>query len=190
MKMTIIEKILAKHSDKKCVLPGDNIWINVDVLMIHDVTGPGSIAIFREKFGKNAKVWDKNKIVLIPDHYIFTEDKHAKRNVKYVNDFAKEQNLKYSYTPFTPDYKGVCHVGLAEEGHTRPGEVLFGADSHTCTAGAFGEFATGIGNTDAAYIMGTGKLWVKVPETLRFILDGEVPEYIMGKDIILQIINA
>ncbi len=189
MSMTIIEKILAKHSNKKKVCPGDNIWVNVDVIMIHDVTGPGAIAIFREKFGKKAKVWDNKKIVLIPDHYIFTNDKHAKRNIEYVKDFAKEQKLDYSYTPFTPDYKGVCHICLAQEGHTRPGEVLFGADSHTCTAGAFGEFATGIGNTDAAYIMGTGKLWIKVPETLRFVFEDEVPEYIMGKDIILQTIG-
>lgn len=189
MGMTLVEKILAKHSNNKTVSPGENIWIDVDVLMTHDVTGPGTISIFREKFGKNAKVWDKDKIVLIPDHYIFTKDKHAKRNIEFVNEFAKEQNLKYAYTPFTSDYKGVCHVGLAQEGHTRPGEVLFGTDSHTCTAGAFGEFATGIGNTDAAYILGTGKLWVKVPETMRFVFEGEVPDYIMGKDIILQVIG-
>src|SRR5699024_4753893 len=87
-------------------------------------------------------------------------------------------------------YKGVCHIALPEEGFTRPGEVLFGTDSHTCTAGAFGQFATGIGNTDAAFIMGTGKLWVKVPETMRFVFEGDtMPPYLMAKDIILQIIG-
>lgn len=189
MGMSIVEKILAKHAGKEKVVPGDNIWIDVDVLMTHDVTGPGTMGIFEDKFGKDAKVWDNEKIVLVPDHYIFTKDKHAMRNLDLVKDFAKKQNLKYFYEPFTNSYKGVCHVALAQEGHTRPGEVLFGTDSHTCTAGAFGEFATGIGNTDAAYIMGTGKLWVKVPETMRFIFEGPLPEYIMGKDIALQVIG-
>lgn len=189
MAMSIVEKILAKHAGKDVVKPGDNVWVDVDVLMTHDVTGPGTMAIFRDKFGKDAKVWDKEKIVLVPDHYIFTKDKHAMRNLEYVKEFAKEQDLKYFYEPFTSGYKGVCHMALAQEGHTRPGEVLFGTDSHTCTAGAFGQFATGIGNTDAAYIMGTGKLWVKVPETMRFTFEGPLPEYIMGKDLILQIIG-
>ena len=86
-------------------------------------------------------------------------------------------------------YKGVCHIALPEEGHTRPGEVLFGTDSHTCTAGAFGEFATGIGNTDAGFVMGTGKLWVKVPPTMRFVFHGELPPYLMAKDLILAVIG-
>ncbi|KAJ6420951.1 hypothetical protein OIU84_028352 [Salix udensis] len=89
----------------------------------------------------------------------------------------------------TPDYKGVCHVALAQEGHCRPGEVLLGTDSHTCTAGAFGQFATGIGNTDAGFVLGTGKLLLKVPPTLRFVMDGEMPEYLQAKDLILQIIG-
>ncbi len=189
MGMTIVEKILAKHAGKAKVSPGDNVWIDVDTLMTHDVTGPGTMAVFKEKFGKDAKVWDNEKIVLVPDHYIFTKDKHAMRNLEYVKDFAKEQDLKYFYEPFTDTYKGVCHVALAQEGHVRPGEVLFGTDSHTCTAGAFGQFASGIGNTDAAFVMGTGKLWVKVPETIQFTFNGRVPDYIMGKDIVLQTIG-
>jgi 3-isopropylmalate/(R)-2-methylmalate dehydratase large subunit len=86
-----------------------------------------------------------------------------------------------------PDYKGVCHVALAQEGHCRPGEVLFGTDSHTCNAGAFGQFASGIGNTDAGFIMGTGKLLIKTPPTMRFVLDGEMPPYLLAKDLILQV---
>ncbi|PIQ99354.1 MAG: 3-isopropylmalate dehydratase [Nitrospinae bacterium CG11_big_fil_rev_8_21_14_0_20_45_15] len=189
MGMTLTEKILADHSDQATVSPGDNIWIDVDVLMTHDVCGPGTIGIFKEQFGADFKVWNKEKVVIIPDHYIFTSDVHANRNIDILRAFAKEQSLPYYYDVGTKDYKGVCHIALAQEGHNRPGEVLFGTDSHTCTSGAFGMFATGIGNTDAAFIMGTGKLWVKVPESMRFEFTGEFPPYIMAKDIILQVIG-
>jgi 3-isopropylmalate/(R)-2-methylmalate dehydratase large subunit len=187
--MTIVEKILANRSNKTEVKPGDNIWVDVDILMTHDVCGPGTMGIFKENFGKDARVWDKEKIVLIPDHYIFTKDKYAMRNIEYVTKFAKEQEIVHFYEPFTDDYKGVCHVALAEEGHNKPGDVLFGTDSHTCTSGAFGQFASGIGNTDAGFIMGTGKLWVRVPESIKFQFDGEFPSYIMGKDVVLQTIG-
>jgi len=189
MGMTLTEKILAKHAGKRHVSPGDNVWVDVDVLMTHDVCGPGTIEIFKREFGAGAKVWDREKVVIIPDHYVFTQDPYAKRNIDILREFALEQGIKYFYDVGSPNYKGVCHVALAEEGHTRPGEVLFGTDSHTCTAGAFGEFATGIGNTDAAFIMGTGKLWLKVPQTMKFVFDGEVPPYLMAKDMILQIIG-
>ncbi|MEX0895199.1 MAG: 3-isopropylmalate dehydratase large subunit [Balneolaceae bacterium] len=188
--MTLTEKILANHSGEKSVKPGDNVWVDVDVLMTHDVCGPPAISIFEKQFGENAKVWDKDKMVIIPDHYIFTKDKYANRNVDVLRAFAASQDLPHYYDVGTDRYKGVCHIALPEEGFTRPGEVLFGTDSHTCTAGAFGQFATGIGNTDAAFIMGTGKLWVKVPETMRFIFEGDkLPPYLMAKDIILQIIG-
>ena len=190
MGMTLTEKILAKHSGRDRVSPGDNVWVDVDILMTHDVCGPPAIGIFQKQFGENAKVWDKEKLVIIPDHYIFTADKYANRNVDILRAFAAEQDLPYFYDVGTDSYKGVCHVALAEEGFTRPGDVLFGTDSHTCTAGAFGQFATGIGNTDAAFIMGTGKLWVKVPETMRFIFEGtSMPPYLMAKDLILKIIG-
>ncbi|KAF3629403.1 3-isopropylmalate dehydratase large subunit [Capsicum annuum] len=211
--MTMTEKILAKASDKPEVSPGDNVWVNVDVLMTHDVCGPGSIGIFKKEFGQNAKlpaamlafvataaiypqVWDREKLVIIPDHYIFTSDERANRNVDILRDFCTEQNIKYFYDikdlgnfRANPDYKGVCHVALAQEGHCRPGEVLLGTDSHTCTAGAFGQFATGIGNTDAGFVLGTGKILLKVPPTLRFVMDGEMPDYLLAKDLILQIIG-
>ncbi|MBN2030030.1 3-isopropylmalate dehydratase large subunit [bacterium] len=187
--MTITEKILAEHARRTTVKPGENIWIDVDLLMTHDVCGPGTIGIFKKEFGQRAKVWNPQKVVIIPDHYIFTKDKHAKRNIDILREFAKEQSLPYFYDVGTSRYKGVCHVTLAEEGFTVPGSVLFGTDSHTCTAGAFGLFATGIGNTDAAFIMGTGRLWVKVPETMLFILEGSLPPYVMAKDFILRIIG-
>jgi len=187
--MTMTEKILARAAGKTAVAPGDNVWVQADVLMTHDVCGPGTIGIFRREFGKDARVFDPDKVVLIPDHYIFTKDEKAHRNVDILRDFAREQGLPHLYDVGGDRYKGVCHVALAEEGHTRPGEVLFGTDSHTCTAGAFNEFATGIGNTDAAFVLGTGKLLVKVPPTMRFTFEGEVPPYILAKDLILQIIG-
>ncbi|MGF1669527.1 MAG: aconitase/3-isopropylmalate dehydratase large subunit family protein, partial [Balneolaceae bacterium] len=190
MSMTLTEKILANRSGRARVEPGESVWVNVDVLMTHDVCGPPAISIFRKEFGENARVWDKDKLVIIPDHYIFTKDKYANRNVDILRAFAADQDLPHYYDVGSERYKGVCHVALPEEGFTRPGEVLFGTDSHTCTAGAFGQFATGIGNTDAAFIMGTGKLWVKVPETMRFVLEGNtLPPYLMAKDIILKIIG-
>jgi len=190
MGMTLTEKIIAKHSGKTSVEPGESVWVDADVLMTHDVCGPPTISIFKEQFGEDARVWDKDKLVIIPDHYIFTEDKYANRNVDILRAFAADQDLPHFYDVGSEDYKGVCHIALPEEGFTRPGEMLFGTDSHTCTAGAFGQFATGIGNTDAAFIMGAGKLWVKVPETMRFVFYGDsMPPYLMAKDIILQIIG-
>ncbi|XP_052874668.1 3-isopropylmalate dehydratase large subunit, chloroplastic isoform X2 [Gossypium arboreum] len=143
--MTMTEKLLAKGAEKAEVKAGDNVWVNVDVFMTNDISGPGSIGIFQKEFGENAKA--------------------------------------------NPDYKGVCHIALAQEGHCRPGEILLGTDSHTCTAGAFGQFATGIGNTEAGFVLGTGALLLKVPQTLRFVMDGEMPDYLLAKDLILQIIG-
>ncbi|KAF5736706.1 Isopropyl malate isomerase large subunit 1 [Tripterygium wilfordii] len=167
--MTMTEKILAKASEKPHLGPGENVWVNVDTLMTHDVCGPGSIAIFKKEFGYYLLVWNREKIVSIPDHYIFTSDERANHNVDILRDFCMEQNIKYFYDikdlsnfKANPDYKGVCHIALAQEGHCRPGEVLLGTDSHTCTAGAFGQFATGIGITDAGFVLGAGKLLLKI----------------------------
>ncbi len=187
--MTITEKILAKAAGKPELSPGENVWVNANVLMTHDVCGPGTIGVFKREFGDNAKVWDRNGVVLIPDHYIFTEDRKCHRNVDVLREFARTQNLPYFYDPGTETYSGVCHLTLPEKGHCRPGEVLFGTDSHTCTHGAFGEFATGIGNTDAGFVMGTGKLLLKVPESMKFDIRGKLPEYVTGKDVILRIIG-
>jgi len=189
MGMTITEKILARAAGKRVIGPGDNVWVEVDILLTHDVCGPGTIGVFQREFGATAKVWDKSKVVIIPDHYIFTADQKAHRNVDTLRTFVGEQSMPYYYDPGTPKYKGVCHVALPEEGHVRPGEVIFGTDSHTCTHGALGAFATGIGNTDAGFIMGAGKLLIKVPKSMRFQVNGTVPPYIMGKDIILKIIG-
>jgi 3-isopropylmalate/(R)-2-methylmalate dehydratase large subunit len=207
--MTLTEKLLARASGKAAVRPGDNVWVNVDVLMTHDVCGPGTIGVFKREFGQTAKVWDRKKVVIIPDHYIFTADSMSNRNVDILRDFVKEQDIPYFYDVIDdPDghwkfdaskgqlksqhgshYTGVCHTTLPWKGHLRPGEVLFGTDSHTCMAGAFNQFATGIGNTDAGFILGTGKLLIKVPETMRFFLEGELPPGVMAKDVILHVIG-
>ena len=187
--MTITEKILARAAGLSSVKPGDNIWVNTSILLTHDVCGPGTIGIFKREFGADAKVFDREKIVIIPDHYIYTADEKAHRNVDTLRAFVNEQGLPYYYDPGTESYCGVCHVALPELGHVRPGEVIFGTDSHSCTHGALGAFATGIGNTDAGFIMGTGKLLIKVPETIRFVLDGEMPDYLSAKDLILHIIG-
>ncbi len=189
MGMTITEKILARAAGRDHVQPGETIWVEADVLMTHDVCGPGTMGIFRREFGESAKVFSREGVVLTPDHYIFTCDDKCHRNVDICRAFAKEQDLPYFYDPGTESYSGVCHITLPQKGHCRPGEVMFGTDSHTCTHGAFGEFATGIGNTDAAFVMGTGKLLIKVPASLRFIFEGTLPDYVMGKDMILQVIG-
>jgi 3-isopropylmalate/(R)-2-methylmalate dehydratase large subunit len=189
MEQTITQKILARAANRKFVEAGENVWLNVDILLTHDVCGPPTFDIFREEFGPDARVWDPEKVVVLPDHYIFTANEHAHRNIDLLRQFADEQGLPNYYDVGTERYKGVCHVALAEEGFNLPGTVLFGTDSHTCTSGAFGMFGTGIGNTDAAFILGTGKLWEKVPESMKFTFDGIMPEYLTAKDLILQILG-
>ncbi|MDH7604948.1 MAG: 3-isopropylmalate dehydratase large subunit [Melioribacter sp.] len=189
MGMTITEKILAKASGRRKVEPGENIWLNVDVLMTHDVCGPPTIEIWKREFGDKAKIWDKKKVVIFPDHYIFTKNLQANRNVNILREFAAEYDLPNYYDVGTERYKGVCHIALAEEGYNLPGTVLFGTDSHTCTSGAFGMFSTGVGNTDAAFILGTGKIWEKVPESMKFIFEGQLPDYLTAKDLILQVLG-
>ncbi len=189
MKMTLTEKILARAAGKETVRPGENIWVKVDVLLTHDVCGPGTIGVFKREFGENAKVFDREGVVIFPDHYIHTRDDKAHRNIGDLAEFAKAQGLPYYYGPWTKDYCGVCHVGLPDRGHVRPGEVIVGTDSHTCTHGALGAFSTGVGNTDAGFTMGTGKTLLKVPETIRVTLTGKRPDYITGKDIILRVIG-
>ena len=207
--MTLTEKILARASGKARVQAGDNIWVNADVLMTHDVCGPGTIGVFRREFGPTAKVWDRQRVVIIPDHYIFTSDSLSNRNVDILRAFAQEQDLPYFYDviddpkgqwkfdatkgllerQYGSNYAGVCHAALPQKGHTRPGEILFGTDSHTCMAGAFNQFATGIGNTDAGFVMGTGKLLIKVPETMHFRIEGALQPGVMAKDVILHCIG-
>jgi len=189
MGMTLTEKILAHGAGKKSVSPGDVVWVSADALMTHDVCGPPTAQIFGREFGADACVWDRQKVYVIPDHYIHTDDERAARNIGLIRDFSKSKGLIHFFDPDTDAYRGVCHITLAEERIVRPGQILLGTDSHTCTAGAFGAFATGIGNSDAAFVLSSGKLWMKVPHTIHIVLNGALHPGVMAKDVILKIIH-
>jgi len=184
MAMTITEKILAKHSNKKIVKPGELIDAGIDIIMCHDVTTPPAIDMLNKKGIK--KVFDPNKIVVTPDHFIPNKDIKSAELAKRLRDWCRSCNIKNYYEV---GRHGVCHALLPEQGYILPGEVIIGADSHTCTYGAFGAFSTGVGSTDLAAALATGKLWFKVPESIKFILNGKLPKGVYSKDIILHIIK-
>ncbi len=169
-------------------MPGEIVWAKVDILMSHDPCTPGVASVFKKEFGAQAKVWDAGRFIMIPDHFVYSADPQANQNIRVMREFAKEQNITYFYDVGTPQYKGVCHIGLAEGGHTRPGEVLLGTDSHTVSAGAFGCFAIGLGITDAAYALGTGEIPLKVPTTIRVNYHGILPTHVQAKDLILALL--
>jgi 3-isopropylmalate/(R)-2-methylmalate dehydratase large subunit len=181
--MNITEKILAKASGKTTVQPGDIVDANVNVVMVHDLTGPLAIEAFKQ-IGVN-KVWDNKKVVIILDHQIPAESVKMAELHKMLRKFAKEQNIRL----YDVGEGGICHQVMPEKGYVEPGTVIVGADSHTCTYGAFGAFATGIGSTEAAAVFATGKIWLKVPETIRFNVEGEFQKYVAPKDLILHIIG-
>lgn len=186
---TLSQKVLAKASGRTHITPGEVIWAKVDILMSHDPCSPGVISIFKKEFGADARVWDPARFVMIPDHFIYTADVLANQNVRVMREFAREQQIKHFYDVGTPKYRGVCHIGLAEGGHNRPGEVLLGTDSHTVTSGAFGTFAVGLGITDAAFALGTGEIPLKVPDTIRVNFHGELPRHVLAKDLILAVLG-
>jgi len=179
---TISEKILAEKSGKKRVEPGEIIEARVDYVMLNDVTGLPAFEVFKEF--RTEPLTDR--VVLIPDHYVPNKDIASAEQAKAMREFARKYKIK-NY--FEVGRGGVCHQLMIEEGFVAPGRLIVGADSHTCSYGALGSFATGIGSTEAAAVMATGKLWFKVPETQKFIVDGKLNRYVMGKDIILHIIG-
>ena len=181
--MNITEKILAKASGKKAVHPAEIVDANVDVVMVHDLTGPLAVEAFN-KIGVQ-KVWDNQKVVVILDHQIPAESIKAAELHKTMRQFAKEQKLRI----YDVGRGGICHQVMPEKGHVVPGAVIVGADSHTCTYGAFGAFATGIGSTEAAAVMATGKIWLKIPKAVKFVVSGEFPKFVTPKDLILSIIG-
>jgi len=181
--VNITEKILAKASGKKAVRPGEIIDANVDVVMVHDLTGPLAVEAFK-KIGVQ-KVWDNKKVVVILDHQVPAESVKAAELHKTMRQFAKEQNLPF----YDVGRGGICHQVMPEKGHVVPGTVIVGADSHTCTYGAFGAFATGIGSTEAAAVFATGKIWFKVPPTIKVNVTGDFQKYVTPKDLILNIIG-
>jgi 3-isopropylmalate/(R)-2-methylmalate dehydratase large subunit len=191
MGMTITEKILSHASTHNKVSPGDIIFADVDKVMIHDVSGPGVMKVFKEleKKGKPIKkIWNPDKVWISEDHFVPASDKISADNVIQLTKWAQKNGIKKHFKYGLGQY-GICHTLSHEEGLILPGEVYVGGDSHTNTTGAIGAFATGLGHTDIAYVLINGKIWFKVPETLLFKIIGKKPDYLMAKDIILNIIS-
>jgi len=184
MGMTITEKILAAHAGLDEVEPGELITCKLDLLVGNDITAPISIEKLKE--AHTDKVFDKNRIALIPDHYAPNKDIKSAELCKAMRDFAREQELKYY---FEVGEMGVEHALLPEEGIVVPGDCILGADSHTCTYGALGAFSTGVGSTDFAAAMITGETWFRVPASMKFIYYGKLQKWVGGKDLILHTIG-
>jgi len=182
--MTITEKILAAHAGLVEVHPGMLINARVDIALGNDITAPIAIEEFVKAAGK--KVFDKDKVVLIPDHFTPNKDISSAQQCKFVREFAHAQELTHYYEG---GEVGVEHALLPEKGIVLPGDLVIGADSHTCTYGALGAFATGVGSTDLAAAMLTGEVWFKVPESIKFVLYGKLNSWVSGKDLILFIIG-
>ncbi len=179
MGYTISEKILARASGKDEARAGEIVKANVDVAMMPDLTT--ILAINAMKAMGVEKVWDTDKVVIILDHVAPASTLLAAEIHRDIREFAKEQGLKHLYDVNS----GVCHQVLPEKGHVKPGRLVIGADSHTCTHGAFGAFATGVGSTDMGAILATGKTWLRVPETIKVKVDGRLPDWVAPKDVIL-----
>ncbi|MDD3270554.1 MAG: 3-isopropylmalate dehydratase large subunit [Syntrophomonadaceae bacterium] len=184
MGMTVSQKILAAHAGKEFVAPGELLNCKLDVVLGNDVTAPVAIAEF-EKLGME-QVFDQEKIVLVPDHFTPNKDIKSAEQSKIMRDFARKLGIKHY---FEIGAMGIEHCLLPEQGLVLPGDLIIGADSHTCTYGALGAFATGVGSTDMAAGMATGEVWFKVPESIKFIYYGEMPRWLSGKDLILHTIG-
>lgn len=182
MAMTMTQKILADHAGLDHVVPGQLIEAKLDVVMANDITGPMALPIF---YKMADKVFDKDKVVLVPDHFTPNKDIKSAQNSRDIQDFQREQGLT---NHMIQGKCGVEHAILPERGIVVAGQCIIGADSHTCSYGALGAFGTGVGTTDIATGMATGELWFKVPSAIRFVLTGKPTEYVSGKDIILHII--
>ena len=181
--LTLAEKILAAHSSKDKVSPGEFVSVRVDLALANDITAPLAIKEF-QRLGVN-KVFDSKKIVMVPDHFCPNKDILAAEQAKMIREFAREHDLIH----FEVGRMGIEHVLLPEQGLVLPGEVVVGADSHTCTYGALGAFATGMGSTDIAVAMATGEIWMKVPPTIKFVYHGNLGKWVGGKDLILHTIG-
>jgi len=184
MGMTITEKIIAAHSGLKEVSPGQFVYANVDICLGNDITAPIAIEEFEKAGIKN--VFDPEKIVLVPDHFTPNKDIKSAQQSKSLRIFAEKHRLKHY---FEIGRMGIEHALLPEKGIVAPGDLVIGADSHTCTYGALGAFSTGVGSTDLAACFATGKVWLKVPESIKFVFHGKVKNWTSGKDLILYTIG-
>jgi len=181
--VTLVEKILAAHIDRDEVKPGELVNVRVDLILANDITAPIAITEFR-RIGVE-KVFDPQKIVMVADHFTPNKDIISAEQAKLMRDFCSEQGIRH----FDVGQMGIEHVLLPEQGLVLPGDVVIGADSHTCTYGALGAFATGMGSTDIAAAMATGDIWMKVPPTIKFVYHGSLNEWVGGKDLILYTIG-
>ncbi|MDP8230861.1 MAG: 3-isopropylmalate dehydratase large subunit [Candidatus Gorgyraea atricola] len=184
MSYTITEKILLKHTDKKSIVPGDFIYAEIDMALGNDITAPIAIKEFESAGAR--KVFNRKKIALVPDHFTPAKDKKSADQAKILKEFARKHNIE-NY--FEIGRMGVEHVLLPEQGLVGPGQLIIGADSHTCTYGALGAFSTGVGSTDLAAGFITGRVWLKVPESMKFIYYGKPGKWTGGKDFILHTIG-
>jgi len=184
MGMTIVEKILASHAGLDRVVPGQLVEARVDRVLANDITAPIAIREFRQAGAE--RVFDPQRIILVPDHFAPNKDIASAEQCKLVREFAREQQLAHY---FEVGRMGIEHALLPEQGLVLPGEIIIGADSHTCTHGALNAFATGVGSTDVAAAMIAGELWFKVPETMKFVFSGQLRPWVSGKDLILFIIG-
>ena len=184
MGMTITEKILARHAGMETVSPGEIIEVAVDCAFAHDVTATLAIDSFRKTGAHN--IFDDEKVLLVADHFVPNKDIKSAQQVKTMRNFAREQGVKYY---FEGGEAGIGHVILPEKGFVVPGQVIIGADSHTCTYGALGAFSTGVGSTDLGAVMATGEIWLKVPSSIKFEYHGTLGPWVQGKDLILYTIG-
>lgn len=183
MGMTMTQKILAAHAGMESVVAGQLIEANLDIVMANDITGPMALPIFKEMA---TSVYDREKVVFVPDHFTPNKDIKSAENAKAIREFARQQKLTWM---FEQGKSGVEHAILPEAGVVVAGECIIGADSHTCTYGALGAFSTGVGTTDIATGMATGSLWFKVPSAIQIVLTGKPAAYVSGKDVMLHIIG-
>ncbi len=184
---TITEKILAAHCGKAAVAAGDYLLCQVDIALANDITAPISIDVFQEIVGSTGKgVFDKGKISLIPDHFTPNKDIKSAQQVQKMREFAKKYQIQHYYEI---GRCGIEHCFLPEQGIVLPGDLVIGADSHTCTYGALGAVSTGMGSTDIGVAMALGQAWFKVPETIKFTFKGKLPKFVSGKDLILYTIG-
>ncbi len=184
MAMTITEKILALHSGRKKVEPGELIQVNVDLALANDITAPLAIQVFNE-IGTD-RVFDREKIALVPDHFVPNKDIESAQQVSLIRKFAATHKIKHF---FELGEAGVEHVILPEKGMVIPGDLVIGADSHTCTYGALGAFSAGVGSTDLGVIMATGQTWLKVPSAIKVVFEGALQPWVGGKDLILHVLG-
>ncbi|HWL13148.1 MAG TPA: 3-isopropylmalate dehydratase large subunit [Ureibacillus sp.] len=182
MGMTMSEKILAKASGNASVKAGEIVWVKVDIALMHDLLGPWLVDGGFRRLG--GKLFDSEKVVVVSDHCTPPATVQQADILKFTRDWARNHDLPYYY-----EFEGPCHQVIVEHGHVRPGRLILGTDSHTCMAGGLGAFATGIGSTEMIGVLLTGETWLKVPETIKVVWDGKLPEGVYAKDIVLNTIK-